>query len=98
MVVRTGADFGDHMARRNVLTVLGSVLVALTLLSLHPTSLRAAVAGESGNDDLVIATKATVVVSPTAGEWEKKAAEDLVKYIQMMSGAAPKLANTAEAA
>lgn len=37
-------------------------------------------------------TKTTVVVSPTAGTWEKKAAEELVRCIERMSGAKPALA------
>lgn len=62
----------------------------------------AQVAGESGGDDLVIVrqgkTSATVVLSPEAGEWEKQAADDLVHYIELMTGAKPALANTNEAA
>lgn len=42
-------------------------------------------------------TDATVVVSPAAKTWEKAAAADLVKYIGLMSGAAPALANSADA-
>lgn len=48
--------------------------------------------------DLVIAaqgkSQAIIVVSPRAGMWEKKAAEDLGHYIELMSGAKPVLANT----
>lgn len=51
--------------------------------------------------DLVIAdggkTTAIVVVSPKAGTWEKNAASDLVKYIELLSGAKPALAETDEA-
>ena len=36
---------------------------------------------------------AAVVVAADAGEWEKKAADDLVKYIELMSGAKPELVN-----
>ena len=47
-------------------------------------------------DELTIAqggkTQAIVAVSPEAGTWEKRAAEDLVKYIEQMSGARPALA------
>ncbi|MEO6907434.1 MAG: DUF4838 domain-containing protein, partial [Abditibacteriaceae bacterium] len=43
-------------------------------------------------------TSAQVVVAPDAGEWEKQAANDLVKYITMMSGATPTLDNTAASA
>lgn len=46
--------------------------------------------------DLVIATggktDATVVLASYAGIWEKKAAEDLVHYIEMMTNARPQLA------
>lgn len=54
--------------------------------------------GDAPADDLIIAaggkTQATVVVSPKAGTWEKKAAGDLVEMIQLMSGAKPGLANS----
>src|SRR4051794_40148173 len=56
------------------------------------------VAGVSGADDLVIAqggaSSAIVAVSPKAGEWEKRAANDLVHYIELLSGARAQLANT----
>ena len=39
-------------------------------------------------------TTASVVVAADAGPMEKKAAEDLVKYIEMMSGARPALVST----
>ena len=42
-------------------------------------------------------TKAVVVVDAKAGKWEKRAAADLVKYIELMSGAKPALANTDDA-
>jgi hypothetical protein len=55
-------------------------------------------AGSSVADDLVIAaqgrTEATIVVSPQAGTWEKKAAADLAQFIQRMSGARPSVADT----
>jgi hypothetical protein len=60
------------------------------------------VVGTSGPADLVIAEKGasatTVVVLPTAGEWELRAARDLVHYIERMSGAKPALADTDAAA
>jgi len=60
----------------------------------------AATAGEPDGNELVIATagksQATVVVSPDAGEQEKQAAADLLKYIEMMSGAKPALADARE--
>jgi hypothetical protein len=43
-------------------------------------------------------TRAVVVVDPKAGKWEKRAAEDLVKYVGLMSGAKPALADTEAAA
>lgn len=68
------------------------------LLWLLPLPVLAATAGKSGQDDLVIAaggkTSATVLVSPSAGTWEKRAATDLVTYIERMSGAKPSLADT----
>src|SRR6185295_17466881 len=60
----------------------------------------AEVAGTTGPSNLVIAdggrSTATVVVGPGAGEWEKRAAADLIKYIERMSGAKPALADKAE--
>jgi hypothetical protein len=51
-------------------------------------------------EDLLIADKstseATIVVSPQAGEWEKRAAADLALYIEKMSGAKLPVANTAD--
>jgi hypothetical protein len=44
------------------------------------------------------ATKAVVVVDAKAGKWEKRAAVDLVKYVELMSGAKPALADTDAAA
>ena len=41
-------------------------------------------------------TDAVVVVSPEAGKWERQAATDLVKYIGLLSGAEPKLADQPE--
>ena len=43
-------------------------------------------------------TTAVVVVDAKAGRWEKQAAADLVKYIEVMSGAKPTLADTGAAA
>jgi len=42
--------------------------------------------------------RATIVASSTPGPHEKLAVEDLVKYVEMMSGATLAVANTAEAA
>jgi hypothetical protein len=41
-------------------------------------------------------TRAVVIVGPAAGKWEKRAATDLVHYIELMSGAKPALADTAD--
>ena len=61
----------------------------------------AATAGKQGGNELVIAangqTAAVIVVSPKAGPNEKKAANDLAKYIGLMCGAKPAIANTAAA-
>jgi len=69
---------------------LFSLVFALSLLS---TALRA--------EDLVIAeggkSTATIVVSAQAGEWEKRAAEDLAHYIELLSGAKVPVANAAGA-
>jgi len=58
-------------------------------------------AGKPGRSDLVVAsggrTTAVVAVLPTAGESEKLAAADLAKYIRLMSGATPVIADTADA-
>jgi hypothetical protein len=68
------------------------------LFLLLPLPLFAATAGKSGPNDLTIAaggkSSAVVIVSPAAGTWEKRAAADLVTYIQKMSGAKPALADT----
>ena len=42
--------------------------------------------------------KVVVAVAKGAGTWEKKAAEDLAKYIGLMTGATPKIVNTVPAA
>src|SRR5690349_9125627 len=72
---------------------LPTLLTFLSLLTLTPDPARAA--------DLVIAdggkTQAVVVVSPKAGAWEKRAADDLVHYIGLMSGAKPTVARTDQA-
>ena len=72
------------------------------ILGLTPAALQAQLVGTSGASDLVIADKqaseAVVVVAPKAGEWELKAAKDLVYYIERLSGAKVALADTDEAA
>src|SRR5690606_37815605 len=73
-------------------------VVALLFSACGP--LLAQVAGTPGKSDLIIAdggrTDAVIVVSPAAGEWEKRGAEDLALYIEKMTGAKPRLAATAE--
>lgn len=58
-------------------------------------------AGTPGKKDLLIAengkSDAIIVVSPAAGEWERKAAVDLARTIELMTGAKPAMA-TNEAA
>ena len=52
---------------------------------------QAETAGKPGRGDLVIASgghsETQIIVSPVAGGWEKRAAEDLAHYIELMSGA-----------
>lgn len=58
-----------------------------------------AIARAQNAADLVIArdgkTTASIVVSQDAGTWEKRAAVDLAKYIEMMSGAKPNITSAA---
>jgi hypothetical protein len=68
---------------RPILLPYASALLTATAHSAHqhnspPTALLIAAGGQ---------TQATVVVSPEAGVWERRAAQDLVKYIALMSGA-----------
>ena len=78
--------------------ILSAVAVGLLLAAPAP----AQVAGRPGADDIVVAADggpaAVIVVSPAAGPWEKRAAADLAKYIGQMTGATPKVADTADAA
>ncbi len=68
------------------------------MLIVRVVALCAAAARTAAAQDLVIAdqgrSQAVVVVSASAGAWEKRAADDLIHYIQLMSGAKPSLANT----
>lgn len=82
------------------MTIYRIILLLLSAAALSPAAAIASpIAGTSGTGDLVVAdggrTDAVVVVSETAGEWEKRAAEDLVLYIEKMTGAKPKLAAAA---
>lgn len=77
------------------------VTPALALLLAAAGPAPAQVAGKPGGGELVVAaagkTTAAVVVSPAAGTWEKRAAADLAKYVGAMTGATPKVADTADA-
>ena len=70
-------------------------------LFLLPSSLFAATAGKSGANELAIAaggkSPAVVVVAADAGVWEKRAAADLVAYVEKLSGGKPSLAETPDA-
>ena len=65
--------------------------VCLLAILLAPGVTLAATAGTPGNGELTIVlkgrTNAWLAVSPDAGPLEKKAAADLLNYIEMMSGA-----------
>ena len=83
-----------------LITIVVTAVVLLIVLS--ETGFTSAVtAGAPTRGKLVIAadgrSSARIVVSPTAGKWEKRAAADLVRYVEMMSGAKVSLANTAGA-
>jgi hypothetical protein len=71
--------------------MFSKLLTGLSLMLCLSTAARAG--------DLVIAkdkqTSASIVVSPNAGIWEKQAATDLQKYIEMMSGAKLPISETA---
>ena len=58
----------------------------------------AATAGQADGRELVIVaggkTEAVVIVSPQAGRWERRAAADLAKYIELISGGKPAVADT----
>ncbi|HSI33258.1 MAG TPA: DUF4838 domain-containing protein, partial [Tepidisphaeraceae bacterium] len=59
------------------------------------------IAGKPDGAELAVVdagkSTARIVVSPTAGEWEKHAASDLAKYVQQMSGAAVEIVSAADA-
>jgi hypothetical protein len=71
-------------------------LIPLCLLAAASDGL-AATDGKTDDEVLIVATggkcDAVIVVSPTAGEIEKRAADDLAKYIELMCGAKPAVAN-----
>jgi len=70
-------------------------------LALLGVGASAQVAGTPGVNNLLIVTdgktQAIIAVSPTAGPHEKLAATDLARYIGLMTGATPQIANTREA-
>jgi len=81
-----------------LITVSGLVILA-NVLSGNVSC--AATAGRPGANELIIAddakTSTVVVVSPDAGQQEQQAASDLAKYIGVMCGATPRIANTRQA-
>jgi hypothetical protein len=79
-----------------VLAIL-SVLVHMPIACAQNPS--TAVAGATGGNELTIAqngrTTAEIVVAPDSGTWERRAADDLAKYIEMMTGARPNIVTAA---
>lgn len=55
------------------------------------------IAGKSGASDLVIAAngkaEVSIAIAKEAGEWEAKAAQDLARCMQLMTGALPEVVN-----
>ena len=80
---------------------LSVLCLALSATLLSSLPLNGQLAGTLSRDDLLVADAAgahvTVLVAPEAGKWEKRAASDLVKYIGLMTGAEPALADTVAA-
>jgi hypothetical protein len=76
----------------------GLLTAACGLLKAAPAG--AAVAGKTGPQNLSVAaggqSAAVVAVAADAGEWEKRAARDLVETIRQINGGAPKLADSPE--
>jgi len=75
---------------------------AALILSTQAPNASAQIAGMPGNDDVVIVqdgkATASIVLAADAGEMETIAAGDLLKYIEMMSGAKPPLVTLAAGA
>ena len=71
---------------------------SLLLTAIAGSACMAATAGKEEDNELVISTNdkttAVIVVSSDAGANEKQAANDLAKYIGLMCGAKPAIANT----
>lgn len=59
-----------------------------------------ATAGPPGTNALLIVDRgksdAMIVLSPQAGRFERQSAEDLVKYIRLMTGASVAIASTSD--
>ena len=100
---RTGSAAWDRQpAVRSSSACRRSSRVAACLLAVvaacPAAMLPAATAGAAADDELVIAaagrTAAVVVVAADAGTWERRAASDLVDYVERMSGGRPALADT----
>ena len=76
---------------------MAALAAIVTVLAPGWSSARAAVAGETGRADLVIAhdrrSDAVIIVSPHAGHNERLAADDLARYIALMSDAHPVVAS-----
>ncbi len=82
------------------MNALRTCLTTLALVSAGGASF-GATAGTAGTNDLTIVTagrsEAVIVVSPEAGPNEAQGAADLAKYVEMMSGVRPAVANAREA-
>ena len=80
---------------------LVSAALAFLVLTACSQGIRATTAGEPMVGELVIVSDgtsdSTILVSPEAGQWEKRAAVDLAHYIKLMSGASVSIADTEEA-
>ncbi len=92
------------MAPRSYLAMIGRVIASSSLpigLFFGATPSFSATAGAPSANDLVIAkdqrSDAVIVRTPGAGPYERLAAEDLVKYIEMMTGVKLPIAETPNA-
>ncbi|MEO6906729.1 MAG: lipoprotein, partial [Abditibacteriaceae bacterium] len=91
------------MMRRTIIAALTAIVLSGCAATAKPkvVEVKATTATVDKNALMIVdngKTSAQVVVAPDAGVWEKQAANDLVKYISMMSGATPTLDNTAASA
>jgi len=79
---------------------LQMVFIGVILLLSSLMAIAGETAGKDSGDTLMIAkngkSDAIIVVSPKAGKEEGLAAQDLAKYIQLMSGATVEIASTSE--